>query len=238
MASHHSTSPLAGPLKVLGNILGTLLILGTLAVLAVFAINIAVIASTSDDLWQSHELKNKNADYIVVLGAGLDADGHPSPMLEERLNKGIELYRLKAGQKILLSGDNDRAYYDEVKAMKRYLEAKNIDAKAIVTDPDGSSTYASMSRLEEAFDANSVIVVSQKYHLYRALFIAEHAGLKCYGIPADVHPWAGRADYGSREFWARVKDFGQVYTENAPAPLRDAYDALVDKGEKASRDFI
>lgn len=238
MASSQTNAPIFSIFKLIGRLIAVLLIIAILALGALFAINITVISSTTDDLWQSHELKDKHADYIVVLGAGLDENGQPSPMLAERLNKGIELYRLKAGQKILLSGDDDRAYYNEVKAMKKYLIAKKIDPKAIITDPDGASTYASITRLGDTFGANSVIIVSQKYHLYRSLYIAKHTGLKAYGVPADIHPWVSQERFGDREFFARIKDFCQVHTRKAPPLIQDIVASAIEQSTDLSKNLL
>ncbi len=214
------------------NIIGILLILVVLAAVSLVGINIYVISSTVDSLVAAHDLEDQHADYIVVLGAGLDKEGEPSPMLAERLNTGADLYALKAADKLLLSGDSDKEYYDEVKAMKAYLKKKGLKNDDIASDPNGNSTYASVVRAKEKFGAEEIIIVSQKFHLYRALQIADALGVKAYGVACDPHPWSGQAEYGNREFWARIKDFIQVETHDWPKPIKNMVSAAVDQGSK------
>lgn len=214
------------------NIIGILLILGVVTAVSLIGINIYVISSTVDSLVSAHDMENQHADYILVLGAGLDKEGEPSPMLAERLNTGADLYALNAADKILLSGDSDKQYYDEVKAMKAYLKKKGLKNDDIASDPDGKSTYDSVVRAKEKFDAEEIIIVSQKYHLYRALQIADSLGIKAYGVACDPHPWSGQSEYGNREFWARIKDFIQVETKDWPKPLKNIVAKAVDQGSE------
>lgn len=214
------------------NIIGIVIILAVLAAVSLVGINIYVIASTTDSLVAVHDMEDQHADYILVLGAGLDKEGEPSPMLAERLNTGADLYALKAADKLLLSGDSDKEYYDEVKAMKAYLKKKGLKNNDIASDPDGNSTYASVVRAKEKFGAEEIIIVSQKFHLYRALQIADTLGVKAYGVPCDPHPWNSQAEYGNREFWARIKDFIQVETRSWPTPLQNMVNTAVKQGSE------
>lgn len=227
----HSSDIAKTLLLSLWNIIGFLLSLILIIIIGLFTINIFVISSTHDQIWDAPVLKDKHADFIVVLGAGLDKNGEPSPILAERLNKGAELLELKAGNKLLLSGDNDRAYYDEVSAMKKYLIKQGIEEKFIVVDPDGISTFDSIERVKDKFGSERIIIVSQKFHLYRALQIADALGLDAYGVPSDQHPDNGQSTYGTREFWARIKDFFQSYSTDLPQPIAESINWIIDKAK-------
>lgn len=146
-------------------------------------------------------------DCILILGAGLK-NGSPSPMLRERLDMGAALYFSGASDKILLTGDNGRSDYDEVSAMEKYLvEESGVPGNAIVKDHAGFSTYESMARAKKVFCVKSAVIVTQKYHLYRAVYIASHLGIEAYGADAQVTTYTGRYYREARECIARVKDF-------------------------------
>lgn len=153
------------------------------------------------------EAINLNADCILVLGAGVRADGRPSPMLEDRLLQGIALYKMGASNKLLMSGDNTRKGYDEVNTMKQYALDKGIASEDIFMDHAGISTYDSIYRAKEIFQADNVIIVTQQYHLYRALYISESLGINAYGVSADPRIYVGQELRDLREIMARAKDF-------------------------------
>ena len=147
-------------------------------------------------------------DLKASLGAGIREDGTPSPMLRERLDMGAALYDAGAADKILVSGDNGSNRYDEVGAMERYLtETLKVPQEAIVKDHAGFCTYDSMVRAKKVFCVESAIVVTQKYHLFRALYIAERVGFTAYGADAERVAYAGKYYREARECLARVKDF-------------------------------
>ena len=171
------------------------------------AINTYVKNSAEDRIISSDEAVNLNADCIIVLGAGVRADGTPSPMLKDRLLEGIALYDMGAYDKLLMSGDNTRKGYDEVNTMKQYAIDKGIASKDIFMDHAGISTYDSIYRAKEIFQAEKIIIVSQKYHLYRALYISDSLGVDAYGVSADPVIYAGQEFREIREIVARTKDF-------------------------------
>lgn len=147
------------------------------------------------------------ADCILVLGAGIRPDGTPSFMLRDRLDKGIELYEAGVAPKLLLSGDNGQERYDEVNAMKRYVLAQGIPAEDIFLDHAGFSTYDSIYRAKAVFAVEEAVVVTQNYHLYRALYIAERLGLQAVGVSAAGNHYAGQWGRDVREFLAKNKYF-------------------------------
>ena len=153
-------------------------------------------------------------DCIMVLGAGVRPDGTPSPMLRERLDKGIELYFAGVAPKILMSGDNqsDRETYNEVENMRRYCIAQGVPSEDIFCDHAGICTYDSAYRLYHVFGAHRAVVVSQQYHLYRALFDCASFGIEAVGVPADVEEYPVKMYYRLREAAARISDMWKVLT--------------------------
>lgn len=183
------------------------LILAAVVFLSVIFINAYVKSSTEDLIIAVSEAHNVKPDCIIVLGAGVRADGSPSPMLQDRLITGIKLYEDGVSDRMIMSGDHTKKGYDEVNIMKKYAIDKGIPSEHIFMDHAGISTYDSIHRAKEIFQADKIIIVTQKYHLYRALHIAERLGVEAYGISADVRAYAGQDLRELREKAARVKDF-------------------------------
>lgn len=172
-------------------------------VIILFIINWIVIGTTKKQIVNKN-YQFKDIDCILVLGAGIRGD-KPSPMLQDRLDVAIELYNLGI-KKILVSGDHQEDDYDEVNVMKNYLLENNIPSEDIFVDHYGISTYDSIYRLRSIFKVNRVIIVSQEYHLYRALYIANMLDYQAYGVSADKYRYFGQEKRDVREFFARVKD--------------------------------
>lgn len=181
--------------------------LGITGVAAVFAISGYMKSNTADRIITEAEAKELDADCILVLGCGVREDGSPSLMLRDRLEKGIALYEAGAAPKLLMSGDHGRKDYDEVNLMKKYAMDKGVPSEDIFMDHAGFSTYDSMYRARDVFRAERIIIVSQEYHLYRALYLAEKLGLEAYGVPARDVNYHGQAYREFREILARAKDF-------------------------------
>lgn len=147
-------------------------------------------------------------DAILVLGAYVLPDGTASSMLNDRLNEGYELYEQGKAPKILVSGDHGRKDYDEVNAMKNFLMNKGVPGRDIFMDHAGFSTYESVYRARDIFRVQKVIIVTQEYHLMRAVFLAREMGLEAYGAASDKHDYGQvMAYYKLREIAARNKDF-------------------------------
>ena len=149
---------------------------------------------------------NKKYDYIIVLGSAV-YDGKPRKMLEERLNKAIDLYDQKVAKKILMTGDHQSEDYNEVEVMKNYAIEKGVPEDDIVMDHLGVSTYDSIYRAKNIFQVKNAIIVSQKYHLYRALYIAKEYELDVYGVYADNKKNEWQLYREVREIFARDKDY-------------------------------
>lgn len=184
-------------------------------------INAIVCLSTSAQIISNEEAAPLAADCIIVLGAGV-RNGAPSPMLQDRLDTAIALYKSGAAKKLLMSGDHGQLDYDEVGVMKEYAINNGVPSEDIFMDHAGFSTYEAVYRAKEVFKVESAIIVTQEYHLYRALYIASSFGIKAHGVSADVRPYAGQLYYDLREFLARTKDFFQCIVKPLPTYLGDA----------------
>ena len=184
-------------------ILGIILFL----IIIVFVLNGVVVGTTKKQIIREEDISNiTDIDAILVLGCKVNPDGTPSMMLERRVNKGIELYS-KTGIKLLLSGDHGTKEYDEVNTMKQMIIDEEIPKEDVFLDHAGFSTYDSIYRAKYVFGAKKIIIVTQRYHLYRALYIANKLGIEAYGIEAENIPYkAINIKNEIREVLARDKD--------------------------------
>jgi vancomycin permeability regulator SanA len=176
----------------------------------VFGVDFYMVSTTRSQILESTDLTGKKYDCILVLGAGVWDGNKPSPMLEDRLLKGIELFEAGVSSRLLMSGDHGRPDYDEVNVMKDYAKAKGILSSSIFMDHAGFSTFDSLYRAREIFKVKSVLIVTQEYHLYRALYIARQLGLDAQGVAARKIVYAGQWIRDLREILARNKDFVKI----------------------------
>lgn len=199
-----------------------IIIIIVLLVILVFGINFYVKASTKKQIIDNEsELSNlSDVDCILILGAGV-RNNAPSPMLEDRLLKGIELYNKNISNKIIMSGDHGREEYDEVNIMKDFAIDKGVKSEDIFMDHAGFSTYESIYRAKEIFEAKKIIIVTQSYHLYRALYIANSLGIEAYGVSADLRTYTNQLSREIREIVARDKDFIKCIYKPKPTYLGD-----------------
>ena len=170
------------------------------------------------------EASKENFDCVLVLGAGVWDDG-PSHLLEERLNKGVEVYNTGCTNRILMTGDHGREEYDEVNVMKNFAIEKGAVAEEVFMDHAGFSTYESMYRAKEVFQVKKVVIVTQKYHLYRAVYNARKLGIDAYGVAADGQynfSLPVRTYNNFRESLARCKDFIWCIIKPEPTYLGEA----------------
>ena len=159
--------------------------------------------------------KVPQAQAAIVLGARVFGSGAVSGMLADRLDTAIELYQAGKVHKLLLTGDHGRVAYDEVNTMRRYAEQKGIPPEDIFMDHAGFSTYDSMYRARDVFEVNSAVVVTQDFHLPRAVYIARQLGLQAWGLKADKHFYGNIGFYYFREAAARVKAVLQIHLLNS-----------------------
>lgn len=190
-------------------------------ILIAFGINLYVKIYTKDQIIEENEyLKFEEIDCILVLGAGVWGD-RPSPMLEDRLNQAIELYKNNVSSKIIMSGDHGTEEYDEVNIMKKYAIEKGVPSADIFMDHAGFSSYDSLYRAKAIFGGKKITIVTQEYHLYRALYIANSLGIQAYGVGADPRQYVGATYREVREILARNKDFVKCIFKPEPTYLGD-----------------
>ncbi len=169
--------------------------------------NAAVVLAARDDIVDTDQAASFEADAIVVLGASVLSDGTPSTILQDRLDDGIALYFAGAAPKIIMSGDNGTASYNEVLAMKNYAISQGVPSEDVFCDHAGFSTYESMYRAKYVFGAERIVVATQTYQLYRALYVAQGLGMQAVGVSSDYHDYSNQLLFDAREALARTKDF-------------------------------
>lgn len=175
--------------------------------LLVLAVLNAYVIGYSDDYILAFDsaIELNDIDCIIVLGAGIRPDGTMSAVLEERVRIGAELYISNVSDRILVSGDHSREDYNEVGAMKDYLVSLNIDPNIVFTDHAGFDTYDTMYRARDIFLAKRVLIVTQTFHMSRAIFIARELGLEAYGVVSDAENRYFRLKTEIREIFGRAK---------------------------------
>ena len=194
------------------------------AILFVASINAFVMLSVDEDIFSPEDFTTVDSyDCILVLGAGV-RDGRPTDMLRDRLDTAVELYFSGVAKKLLVSGDHGSDDYDEVNVMKDYAVEKGVPSEDIFMDHSGFSTYESIYRADAVFGVKSCIIVTQKYHLFRALYAAEQFGLRAVGVSADVREYSGAFYRETRETLARVQDFFECLFKPLPTCLGDPVD--------------
>ena len=208
-----------------------LIIIATLVIL-VFGISAYVSMSASgkiagtdsgDGVSQkmADECKSIDPQCILVLGCAVWSDNEPSPMLKDRLDTAIALYKAGVAPKLLLSGDNSIVEYSEPDCMLQYALGQGVPPEDIFLDFAGFSTYESVYRAHAVFMADRVIVVTQKYHLFRALKACDALGIKAKGVASNQQKYAGRYYREAREVLARNKDLFKGIIKAKPTFLGD-----------------
>lgn len=188
----------------------------------VFSLNFYVKFTTKKQILNEQSVTTlQDVEAILVLGAGIWQD-KPSHMLEDRLLEAISLYEQKVAPKIIMSGDHGRKEYDEVNLMKEFAIQRGVPSEDIFMDHAGFSSYDSLYRSKEIFGVKKVIIVTQKYHLYRSLYIANQIGIEAYGISANPREYAGQMKREFREILARNKDFFKCIIKPNPTYLGEA----------------
>ena len=170
---------------------------------------------------EADECKSIDPQCILVLGCAVWADNEPSPMLRDRLDAAIALYKAGVAPRILLSGDNSIPEYSEPDCMLKYTLAQGVPPEDIFLDYAGFSTYESVYRSHAVFMADRLIVVTQKYHLFRALKACEALGIEAKGVASDQQKYKGRFYREAREVLARNKDFFKGIIKAKPTYLGD-----------------
>ena len=198
-----------------------ILIILVIIISIILIINFYVKITTKKQIISETETNIENVDCILVLGAGIWGN-KPSPMLEDRLLQAISLYNNNVSSKIIMSGDHGKKDYDEVNTMKQFAIEKGVPSEKIFMDHAGFSSYESIYRAKEIFKAKKIIIVTQKYHLYRAIYIANQLGIEAYGVNSDPRQYVGATYREVREILARNKDFIKCIFKPKPTYLGES----------------
>lgn len=177
----------------------------------VLTASLAMVDTTADRITTESALADGLSageyDCILVLGAGVRKDGSPSEMLLDRVTVACSLYEAagEADLPLLMSGDHT-GDYNEVGVMKKLAIEKGVPSEQVFLDHEGYSTYESMYRAKYVFGVKKMVIVTQEYHLHRALHIARELGMEAVGVSADLRPYRLQTRYETREILARFKD--------------------------------
>lgn len=191
-----------------------------ISLISILIINLIVVYSTEKNIVTDSDKRIEHADFILVLGAAVWQNKRPSFILEDRLLTGIKVFKNLATTAILLSGDHGKENYDEVSVMERFTREAGVHAENIVLDLEGFSTYDSCYNARNKFKAKKIVIITQKYHLHRAIYIARSLGIEAYGVASDLRKLNGDTFRSVREVFARVKDFFLCLTKPAPNSSR------------------
>lgn len=204
--------------RILKMILKILLVLAALGLLLLLASRLATFLATRRRIYVVAEVPSRRA--AIVFGAGLQRDSSPTPILRDRVAAAAELYFTGKVEKLLMSGDNRFIYYNEPEAMRQYALQLGVPSEAIVLDYAGRRTYDTCYRAKAIFGLAEVILVTQSFHLPRALYTCNRLGLDAIGIPADLQPYRKIATlvWNTRELLATLAALWDVNVSH-PVPV-------------------
>ena len=200
---------------ILFSVIGLILIIFTILGLE------AIFKRQTNDLIYRDISNIPNSKTVIVLGASVHADGKLSPILKDRVDTAIKLFRKDKVSNFLVTGDHRTDDYNEVSAMVRYLENKGIDKDLIISDHAGLDTYDSMYRAGHVFGIKNAIVVTQEFHLPRALFIASNLGFDYLGFPADQRAYQTENRLRQREKLANLKALWELLVKKKPETMNE-----------------
>ena len=189
------------------------------AISIVILINIYMIIKSHKQIIKNEDMKFEKIDCLLVLGAGIINNERPTLMLKDRLDKSIELYKKGIAKKIIMSGDHGKKNHDEVGIMKKYAIERGIPSEDIFMDHAGFCTYDSIYRAKEIFGVKKMIIVTQKYHLYRSIYIANKLEIESFGIKSDARVYAKMPYHFVRESLARCKNYFKCIFKAKPKYL-------------------
>ncbi|MDO8670364.1 MAG: ElyC/SanA/YdcF family protein [Dehalococcoidia bacterium] len=176
-----------------------IIITAILVAMVMVAVPLALVVSQYGGSIYVDPIEVPHAPVAIVFGAGLRADGKPSTMLSDRVDAAVALYKAGRVERLLMSGDARSIYYDEVTAMQHRAIAGGVPSEAIDLDEAGLSTFDSCYRARTVFGITEAILVSQGYHLPRALYIADSLDIKAVGLKAGSDSYPGQAYFDLRE---------------------------------------
>lgn len=171
-----------------------------------------MVLSVRSQVLSDQDSPPEDLDCILVLGCGLYADGTPKPMLADRITESLTLYTAGWSPTLLFTGDNAGPDYNEVGAMEQAALEAGVSSQAMVLDGQGYSTYESLYRAKYVYGMERVVIVTQGYHLSRALYLANALGLEAWGVSASLRHYPGQIRWSVREVLARDKDLFTALT--------------------------
>ncbi len=191
--------------------------------LAAGFINLRMILFSRKYILTPDEAAEHKTDAVLVLGASVRPDLRPSDMLADRISTGVAAYKAGASDKMIMSGDHGQQSYDEVATMKAYAVLDGVNADDVFMDHAGFSTYESMYRARDVFGAESLTISTQRYHLYRSIYVARKLGIEAWGVDAAIRPYTARTNIYNevREALARIKAFVMCLAKPEPTYLGD-----------------
>ena len=190
------------------NMITTILIIIAIVLCIVTITNDIMISKTKSKIISLDKVSELNDYKVVVLGAAVYGD-RLSYMLKDRLDMAVSIYN-KNSNNIVISGDNENDTYNEIEPMRKYLIQNGIKEENIIEDKYGLSTYDSIYRMKEVYGYDKIIIITQEYHLYRSLYIADELGIEVYGYKATDIEYKGQGYRQIREILARTKDYFKV----------------------------
>ena len=186
--------------------------------LFIVSINLYIVGSTRGDIHTSLD-SVPTQQTGLLLGALVHSDGSLSTAVQDRVDTTVELYRDGKISKILVSGDHGQVNYDEVNTIRKHLMAKGVKEEDIFLDHAGFDTYDSVYRARDVFQVKSIVIISQAFHLPRAVFVAKALDVDAVGYVADKQDYPQRKRNTVREWLARIKSWKDVVVEPQPTYL-------------------
>lgn len=177
-------------------------------ILFFFGINYAIVSGTRKDIVPVEDISG-TLDAVLVLWASVQWL-QLSPILQDRVETGIQMYQRKKAKKIIISWDNWKKYYNEVDAMFAYVRNRWVPVEDIIVDVQWFNTFESIVHVTNIPNITTLWIVTQNFHLPRSLFIAQWIGLHSIGIVSDRASYINSDKYETRESFARIKAFFQV----------------------------
>ncbi len=176
---------------------------------ATAGMNFAVVMESRDYITDIDQLNITEADYVLVLGAGYIDNSTPSNILADRIAQGVEAYEKLDSGKMLMSGDSEYPeMHNETGVMKKYAMSLGVDESDIIEDVYGINTYDSIWRARYVYGAQTLVICTQRFHLYRAVYIARKLGMTVYGIDCTERDYHGQESFlAFREVIAKCKEF-------------------------------
>lgn len=186
--------------------------------IAVFTLIVALIIQVFTSYYIYNYQGNIPSDYrvAVVFGAKVQANGQPTRFLKDRLDAAIRLYKEDQVDVILLSGEKLHENFNEIDVMEKYLLDRGVKIEDTYLDGAGLDTYSTIYRTKKIYQFDKVILISQSYHLKRALFLGKVFGLDCIGYNADSGPYKTEGKQSFREILANIKALLDIGNERAP----------------------